>query len=587
MRMRVRTNSGPLLEKLTFEFYDFLVEEPEDILERFIDCIRNLNAVEDCGLFSGQKSSVTSVANTTIARASRLASTTEPIRMKKGTKRKLPEEPARSAAASNHKRHKIAISAPISRSRGTRAKHTANQPPSQKLDVYVCGSGDFGELGLGSRKSLVKYPRLNPLLDARTVGIVQVAVGGMHCVALTHNHDILTWGVNDNGALGRETGWEGPAVRNVDATDDQDDDEEELNPRESTPTAIPKHCFGDSVAGFAQVAATDSASFALTVDGSVYGWGTFLGSAGKMGLTEENALKREDSRFEPKPVLIAQLKNIKHLAAGGNHMLALDHHGDLFAWGCGQQRQLGRRLLGRMERHGLTPSRVGWSRKKFAYIACGAYHSFTKDDQGQIYSWGLNNFGQTGIPCEDAEGESIVEKPTPVTALKDYDLLELAGGTHHSMACTTDGKVLVWGRCDDGQLGLPTRDVDTKELIYDSRGRPRIKPSPVVIPSMYHSDKEIGALLMFGLIDIQASTVAAGADNSLAISNEGALYAWGFSANYRTGLGTEEAVEVATVVKNKALTGKRLTYGGCGGQFSVVAGPALMDEKLVGLPNGA
>jgi regulator of chromosome condensation len=153
-----------------------------------------------------------------------------------------------------------------------------NTIPSQRLDIYVCGSGEGGELGLGPqirggpKITNVKRPRLNTLLDARTTGVVQIAVGGLHCVALTHDQRILTWGVNDLSALGRDTRWEAP-TRNV--GDESDDDEDiELNPLESTPTAIPASSFGPNTV-FAEVVATNSASFALTVDGFVYGWGAF------------------------------------------------------------------------------------------------------------------------------------------------------------------------------------------------------------------------------------------------------------------------------------------------------------------------
>ena len=159
-----------------------------------------------------------------------------------------------------------------------------NSSPSQKLDIYVFGLGEYGELGLGpkaidgKKPKSVRRPRINHFLDAATVGVVQIAVGGMHCVALTHDHKILTWGVNDNGALGRDTTWEAP-TRDIDAGSDDDDDEDEdeggLNPKESTPTAIPAEFFGKDPKTFVQVVATDSASFVLTDDGSVFGWGTF------------------------------------------------------------------------------------------------------------------------------------------------------------------------------------------------------------------------------------------------------------------------------------------------------------------------
>lgn len=157
-------------------------------------------------------------------------------------------------------------------------KVVINEAPKTRLNVYVCGEGSSGELGLGSAKNVidVKRPRLNQLLAADKVGVVQVAVGGMHCVALTHNNQIFTWGVNDQGALGRDTAWEG-GYKDIDDnsdSDDSDDDDSGLNPRESTPTAIPANAFPEGTV-FVEVAAADSSSFALTDDGQVYGWGTF------------------------------------------------------------------------------------------------------------------------------------------------------------------------------------------------------------------------------------------------------------------------------------------------------------------------
>lgn len=153
-----------------------------------------------------------------------------------------------------------------------------NEAPTQRLDVFVCGEGSSGELGLGTSKKAidVKRPRLNANLAASTVGVVQIAAGGMHAIALTHDNKILTWGVNDQGALGRDTAWEG-GLRDVEDEDESDSDEEGdsgLNPRESVPTEIPADTFPEDTI-FVQVAAGDSTSFALTDDGHVWGWGTF------------------------------------------------------------------------------------------------------------------------------------------------------------------------------------------------------------------------------------------------------------------------------------------------------------------------
>jgi regulator of chromosome condensation len=149
-------------------------------------------------------------------------------------------------------------------------KVVINEVPTQRLNVYVFGTGDNGELGLGSEKGqvIVKRPRLNPLLAANTVGVVDMAVGGSHCAALTYDNKILTWGVNDEGALGRDVTWEAP-TRDID-----DDSETGINPREATPTAIDMSVFPDGTV-FTQLAAGDSMTFALTDEGLVYGWGTF------------------------------------------------------------------------------------------------------------------------------------------------------------------------------------------------------------------------------------------------------------------------------------------------------------------------
>lgn len=151
-----------------------------------------------------------------------------------------------------------------------------NSAPTQVLDVFVFGEGSAGELGLGHKrydgKAVidVKRPRPNPFLSAEAVGVVQIACGGMHVLALTRDDKILTWGVNDQGALGRDTKGDGE----VSDSDDDDDDDSGLNRHESIPAEIDTRGVAPATK-FVQVAASDSASFALTEDGRVYSWGTF------------------------------------------------------------------------------------------------------------------------------------------------------------------------------------------------------------------------------------------------------------------------------------------------------------------------
>lgn len=168
---------------------------------------------------------------------------------------------------------------PVKKARVVKAlkpKVVINHAPTQKLNVYVFGEGSAGELGLGTAKNVidVKRPRLNPLLSAKDVGVVQVDCGGMHVVALTHDNKILTWGVNDQGALGRDTTWSGGLKDAGQESDDDDDEDSGLNPFEATPTAISNDQFPEGTV-FTSISAGDSSTFAVTDEGKVWGWGTF------------------------------------------------------------------------------------------------------------------------------------------------------------------------------------------------------------------------------------------------------------------------------------------------------------------------
>ena len=60
----------------------------------------------------------------------------------------------------------------------------------------------------------------------------------------------------------------------------------------------------------------------------------------------------------------------------------------------------------------------------------------------------------------------------------------------------------------------------------------------------------------------------------MAINRQGQAYAWGFSDSYRTGLGTDDSVELPTLLAASAVRGKKISFVGCGGQFSILAGPS-------------
>ncbi|KAF1812923.1 RCC1/BLIP-II [Eremomyces bilateralis CBS 781.70] len=457
-----------------------------------------------------------------------------------------------------------AAAKPIKKAKAPATLPVINQAPTDRLNVFVFGEGSAGELGLGTAKNAidVKRPRLNPLLPADQIGIVLVASGGMHNVALTHDNRILTWGVNDQGALGRDTAWEG-GLRDIDAEDsDSDDEDSGLNPRESTPTAVSAKHFPEGT-NFVQVAAGDSVSFALTDNGQVYGWGTFRSNEGVMGFGFSEP-GHKLVMVQETPVLIPNLKNIVQIACGANHALALDNKGKVSAWGCGQTDQLGYRTVERRRLESLVPREVGMYRRKIRYVTAGSYHSFAIDQNDDVWGWGLNSFGEAGDP-ETAGGDSaMLPRPKKIEGLSGKGVTHLSGGNHHSAAVAANGDCLIWGRMDGGQIGIDFQaaTLEDEEMIRKNEsGKPKILLQPMALPNL------------------RAKQVCCGPDHTLVVTTEGKAYSTGFNANYQLGIGNDDDVTTMTLIDNTAVRERSLNWAGAGGQFSVLT--AVADEPQV------
>ncbi|OJK05129.1 hypothetical protein ASPACDRAFT_74652 [Aspergillus aculeatus ATCC 16872] len=440
-----------------------------------------------------------------------------------------------------------------------------NHPPTKRLDVYVFGTNCYGELGLGdaTKKSEIPGPVLNPKLAADTVGVVYLAVGGVHSAALTHDNKILTWGVNDEGTLGRDTKEEKKEVDETNGVNgddkedksdsDSDDDEVDLNMKEATPMAVDSAHFPKGTV-FTQLAATDSATFALTQEGKVYGWGTFRGSNGVIGFSP-------DTKFQRTPILIPGLEKVTELAAGAQHLMALTSSGQVFTWGCEEQNQLGRRISGRL--HGklesLVPGKCALP-SGVVSIGTGSYHSFAVRKNGHVHAWGSNNFGQTAVPMSAGQSDAVVLYPTEVKSFREFNkIVSICGGKDHSIAVTEDGKCLTWGRVDNKALGLALADMPADDLVHDEHDRPRIltKATPLV-----------------DIKDEHIVFATASSDHSFAITKDGKAYSWGFNVQRQAGHRELDEVERPTLLQNKHVNGKKLVGASAGGQFSMLVGEA-------------
>lgn len=432
---------------------------------------------------------------------------------------------------------------------------------TEPLKVFVFGEGGSGELGLGATSKAidVKRPRYNEALSNHDV--VRIATGGMHVVALTKGNRILTWGVNDNGALGRDTSGAEVKMKDMDADDDSSDSEDEtggLNEKEATPTEVSmEHFPADTV--FVEVAAGDSCSFALTTDGTVYGWGTFRKNEGVLGFTKEVNTARS-------PIHIPLPAPATDIVCGTNHALVLDTTGHVWAWGSGQQNQLGRRVIERNLAEALQPTRLGFrdiafkgkKSLKMTKIFSGDYHAMAIADDGHVWAWGANNYAETGFTGNAGDDDAVVISPQVVHSLEGKNVQHIACGSHHNVAVTASGELLAWGRCDSAQTGIPADTLNAIEddtaVLKGANGKAKILLDPTPIPGLS------------GIV-----FAACGPDHTIAINKDGHAYSWGFSANYQTGLGTDDDIPLPTRIENTAVKDAKLVWAGAGGQYSMLA----------------
>ena len=179
--------------------------------------------------------------------------------------------------------------------------------------------------------------------------------------------------------------------------------------------------------------------------------------------------------------------------------------------------------------------------------------------------------GMTGHRTGAGDDNAAIYIPAKIESLNrpEDPVTQITGGAHHSIAVTQNGLCLVWGEVKAYQLGLDISTVPEDDIIMDARGEPGIVIEPTVVPQV------IGAKL-----------VAAGTDHNIALNGNDEPFTWGFSLAYQTGQGTTDEIKLPTQIENTAVRGKKITWAGAGGQYSIIAGPADVEMlDAVGVAN--
>lgn len=85
-------------------------------------------------------------------------------------------------------------------------------------------------------------------------------------------------------------------------------------------------------------------------------------------------------------------------------------------------------------------------------VSAGANHNLALDSDGRVWSWGANPYGELGIGDTVEQIKENVTVPQIVEGLP-Y-IWEISAGNHYSLATNQNGDVWAWGLNDYGQLGL-------------------------------------------------------------------------------------------------------------------------------------
>ncbi|WP_203980986.1 RCC1 domain-containing protein [Planotetraspora silvatica] len=285
--------------------------------------------------------------------------------------------------------------------------------------VQAWGSNTHGQLGDGTSDHQSIPGVVTGLLSVRSI-----AAGGGFSLARLSNGIVQAWGANDLGQLGN--GVVGPDV------------------------FLPAPVTG--LTGVVAIAAGYNYALALLSNGTVRAWG--INNFGQLGNGTTGGISPV-----PVPVVgpggVGVLSNVKAIAAGYDFSIALLNDGTLRTWGSNAEGQLGNGTAGGISPVPVPvvgPGGVGMLGNVKA-VAGGANHALALLTNNTVRSWGWNDFGQLG------NGTTGGISPTPVTVLGPggvgvlNDVALIAAGGSHSLAYLTNGPLNTWGNNNSGMLG--------------------------------------------------------------------------------------------------------------------------------------
>lgn len=291
------------------------------------------------------------------------------------------------------------------------------------------------------------------------------------------------------------------------------------------------------LSGVTAIAAGDAHYAALKNDSTVWTWGK--NGYGQLG--DGTTTNRQT------PLKVSGLSGVTAIAAGDYHTIALTNDGTVWTWGKNGTGQLGDGTD--CERDGgifsdlsakpipcykTNPVQVSGLSGVTA-IAAGGSHSVALTNDGKVWTWGADDEGQLGINNTCTSGGYVISPslgyvpdtsivtpenchyhaPVQVSGLSGITAIAAGGG--HTVALMNNGTVWAWGK---GQLtGHPI----TSTFVTPNPSNPLSDPTVGWVDTTDRNNHHPHQVS----VPSGVTTIAAGGDTTLALKNDGTVWAWG------------------------------------------------------------
>ena len=73
-------------------------------------------------------------------------------------------------------------------------------------------------------------------------------------------------------------------------------------------------------------------------------------------------------------------------------------------------------------------------------ISCGRYHTAALTKKGEVFTWGLNSYGQLGY----GDMTTLRKIPMKVKSLNGLIIIQISCGAWHTAALTNKGEMFTW-----------------------------------------------------------------------------------------------------------------------------------------------